>query len=265
MTDALVTTPTESVMEILVPGLPGPPGPPGPGGPGGVQGPPGPDGPPGPLGPQGPPGGFTIAAVVTDISYLPAVPTDDQAGMVWLVGTLSYLVYYYDAITGWLVLDMASGPQGPPGPPGSAGDPGVQGEVGPIGPQGDVGPAGPPGNVDDANPPSWQDLTPYIANPWAAVPGSSVRYLIDAWGRCQLAGEIFYPDGSPPDGSVMLQCPPLTSPSNTVTMMAVEDVVPARYYRVDVNSSGFIELRFPILHTTGQVFLDSVSWMTQPT
>ena len=117
-----------------------PPGPPGPGGPGGVHGPPGPDGPPGPLGPQGPPGGLVIAAVVTDISYLPAVPTADQVGMVWLVGITSYVVYYYDTIIGWQVLDIASGPQGPPGPPGSAGDPGAQGAVGPIGAQGAVGP-----------------------------------------------------------------------------------------------------------------------------
>lgn len=262
MTSALVTTTEDNVVEILVPGLPGPPGPPGPTGPGGVQGNPGPPGPTGNTGVQGPPGGFVIAAVVTDPSYLPAVPTADQMGMVWLVGTTSYVVYYYDPVAHWITLSIASGPQGPPGTAGPPGTPGLQGAVGPVGPAGAVGPVGAPGGMQDLVPPSWNDLTPYITAPWEPVPGSDVLYLVDAWGRCQLAGEIFYPKANPPDGSQMLQCPPLTSPSNPATVLAVEDVIPARYYRVDILSTGSIELRFPALNTTGQVFLDSVSWMT---
>jgi hypothetical protein len=122
--------------------------------------------------------------------------------------------------------------------------------------------------MQDLVAPSWADLTPFIASPWRPVAGSEVKYLVDAWGRCQLAGEIVYPNGNPPDGSVMLQCPPLTYPSSPVTMPAVEDVIPARYYRVDISPGGNIELRFPALNTTGQIFLDSVSWITatpQPT
>jgi hypothetical protein len=116
--------------------------------------------------------------------------------------------------------------------------------------------------MQDLIPPSWNDLTPYINAPWTPVPGSDLNYLIDTWGRCQLAGEIYYPNGNPPDGSSMIQCPPLTLPSNPVTVMAVEDVIPARYYRVDILPSGSIELRFPASHTTGQIFLDSISWTT---
>lgn len=261
MTDALVTTPDQNVVEILVPGLPGPPGPPGPTGPEGVQGPIGPPGPTGPPGPQGPPGGFVIAAVVTDTSYLPAVPAPEQMGMVWLVGTLTFVVYFYDPAAGWMSLALAPGLLGPQGPPGVAGPQGAAGSTGPTGAQGAVGPPGPSGTMDDLALPAWNDLSPFITLPWQPVPGSNVRYLIDAWGRCQLAGEIFYPDGSPQDGSVMLQCPPLTAPSAPVTVTAVEDVIPARYYRVDVSPTGFVELRFPSLNTTGQIFLDSISWI----
>jgi len=89
MSNATVDPAATDVIEILVPALPGPPGPPGPQGQGGLQGPTGPAGPTGPLGLQGPPGGFTIAAVVPDTTYLPAVPDASQAGMVWLVGPTS--------------------------------------------------------------------------------------------------------------------------------------------------------------------------------
>lgn len=260
MTDAaFVTTTDENLIEILVPGLPGPPGPPGPVGPGGVQGNLGPPGPVGPAGIQGPPGGFLIAGVVTDISYLPAPPAPDQMGMVWLVGTPP-VVYYYDPATGWMTLDIAVGPQGPAGTTGNAGSPGSQGAVGPAGPAGAVGPAGPPGGMQDLIPPDWNDLTSYIVSPWEPVPYSRVMYLVDAWGRCQLAGEIFYPNGNPPDGSTMIQCPPLTAPSNPTTLSAVEDVIPARSYRVDILPSGYAELRFPALNTTGQIFLDNLAW-----
>jgi hypothetical protein len=87
-------------------------------------------------------------------------------------------------------------------------------------------------------------------------------YLTDTWNRVQLAGEIFYPPGNPSDGSQILQCPPLTAPGNPVTLVTVEDVIPARYYRVDVFASGSVELRFPALNTTGQIFLDSLSWIS---
>jgi hypothetical protein len=114
--------------------------------------------------------------------------------------------------------------------------------------------------MQDLIPPTWNDLTPYLISPWQVVSHSTIQYLIDAWGRIQLAGEIFYPGGNPPDGSQMIQCPPTTIPPNPVTVMAVEDVIPARYYRLDITSAGSIELRFPLLNTTGQVFLDSVTW-----
>ena len=261
MTDAIVITPTENIVEILVPGLPGPPGPPGPTGPGGVQGDVGQQGPAGPAGPQGPPGGFLIAAVVTDTSYLPAVPAANQLGMVWLVGTPP-VVWFYDPVAGWMVLDIAVGPQGPPGPSGAPGAQGNQGATGPVGAQGAVGPAGTPGGMQDLVPPGWNDLNPFIASPWKVVPASNARYLVDAWGRCQLAGEIYYPGGNPRDGSAMVQCPPLTYPSENVTVTAVEDVIPARYYRVDIGIDGYVRLRFPATNTTGQVFLDGVSWIT---
>jgi hypothetical protein len=270
MTSTLDYSTSDQVVEILVPGMPGPPGPPGPTGAEGIQGNAGPPGQVGPPGPVGPPGGFFIAAVVTDPSYLPAVPYPAQIGMVWLVGpqlmpdgvTMSYVVYYYDPVAGWITLDMAAGPMGPPGVPGPQGNDGSQGAVGPAGPQGTVGPVGPPGGMQDLLPPSWNDLTPFINAPWEPVPGSNVQYLLDTWGRCQLAGEIFLPGGNPGDGSAMLQCPPLTTPTSTVTVLAVEDVIPARYYRVDVNSAGYVELRFPNLYTTGQVFLDTIAWTT---
>jgi hypothetical protein len=119
--------------------------------------------------------------------------------------------------------------------------------------------------MEDLVAPVWNDLTPFISPPWLPMPESEVQYLVDAWGRCQLAGEIFYPGGNPPDGSEMIECPPGTAPSSTVTVMAVEDVIPARYYRVDINNinGGLVELRYPALNTTGQIFLDSVSWIVE--
>jgi hypothetical protein len=116
--------------------------------------------------------------------------------------------------------------------------------------------------MQDLIAPQWNDLTPYIISPWQAIPSSQVLYLVDAWGRCQLTGEIFFPNGNPTEGSAMIQCPPLTAPTNPTTVVAVEDVIPARYYRLDILPSGYVELRFPALNTTGQVFLDSVSWIT---
>lgn len=261
-----VVTPTTSIVEILTPGLPGPGGPPGPRGPGGVQGASGPSGPIGPAGPQGPPGGFMIAGTVADNSYLPAVPTSEQIGMVWLVGTpptVPYVVWFYDSIQGWMTLDLAVGPQGIPGPTGPTGPQGIQGPTGPQGAQGPVGPQGVPGGMGNLIAPAWQDLTPNLAAPWKAVPGSSVQFLVDAWGRCQLAGEVFYPGANPRDGSIILQCPAGTSPAVNVTVVAVEDVIPARFYRIDIGSDGNIRLRFALTSTTGQVFLDSVSWITR--
>lgn len=259
---AVVNTTDTGVIEILTPGLPGPPGQPGPEGAQGVMGPPGPAGATGPTGPQGPPGGFVIAGVVTNTSYLPATPAPQDLGKVWLVGTTSYVVHFYDATTGWQVLNIAAGPPGPPGPPGAAGTQGQQGPQGPSGAQGNTGMQGAPGDMTTLVPPAWQDFTANLVNPWKPVPGSSVEYMIDAWGRCQLRGEIYFSGGDPSDLSIMATCPPTTTPNETVTLLAVEDVTPARGYRVDVGPDGNIRLRFPLLNSTGKLFLDSLSWVT---
>jgi hypothetical protein len=117
--------------------------------------------------------------------------------------------------------------------------------------------------------PQWVDLTPQLVTPWKAVPGSQLQWMVDAWGRAQLAGEVYYPGGNPPDRSVIFQCPPGTIPVQTRTVTVVEDVVPARFYRVDINIDGSIRLRFPLANSTGQLFLDNVSWIvpmgTSPT
>lgn len=260
MSDITVTGPTTDVITVTVPGLPGPPGPPGPHGPGGVQGPIGPTGPAGPSGPHGPPGGFTVAGTGPDTSYLPAAPAAGQEGMVWLIGTTSYVVYWWNGTT-WQTLNMVAGPQGPVGPVGPTGGQGIQGAIGPTGAQGPVGPTGPQGDPGLLVKPTWQDATSLLTGPWVAV-SASISYLVDAWGRCQLRGEISHP-GNPADYSVLMDCPPGTTPTQSVTLPAIEDVTPARVYRVDVNTDGKIYLRCPALNTTGQLFLDSISWMTQ--
>lgn len=259
MSDITVTGPTTEVIEISVPGLLGPPGPPGPQGPGGVAGPTGPAGPSGPTGFHGPPGGFTVAAVVPDISHLPATPTPAQVGMVWLVGTTTYVVYWYNG-TAWQTLNVVAGPQGPPGPAGIQGSPGIQGAAGPAGTQGPVGAAG----ANGTNPPApvWQPFLTLLA-PWAPIPTSQVQFLKDPWGRVQLRGEVFFAGGSPHDMSPIATCPVGTTPTQTVTLYAIQDVTPAQVYRVDVNMNGTIYLRFPTTTSTGQLFLDGLSWMTQ--
>lgn len=214
-----------------------------------------------------------IAAVVADTTYLPCPPLPEQAGMVWLVGTpptVPYAVWYYNPALvgtgtdpdGWQELDIAVGPQGIDGPTGPAGAAGPQGATGPTGAQGPVGPTGAGGGMADLVSPVWYDLTTNITAPWRVVPGSTAQYLVDAWGRCQLAGEVYFPGSSPPEGSIILTCPTNTVPANNVTVVAVEDVIPARFYRVDIGTDGNIRLRFPLSNTTGQLFLDSVSWMT---
>jgi hypothetical protein len=262
MSDITVTGPTTEVIEITTPGMPGPPGPAGPQGAGGVQGPTGPVGPSGPAGPQGPPGGFTIADTVPDSSYLPAAPTAAQAGMVWLVGVSpNYVVYWWNG-TAWQILDIAVGPQGPPGPVGSMGSAGTQGVTGPTGAQGPVGSPGIDGGMGQLIQPSWVDGTSLLASPWQPVAGSTVWYIIDAWGRCSLWGEVFYPGGNPPDDSVIMQIPPGMTPiTQDITLPVVEDVNPARTYRVDVRTTGSIVLRFPLMNTSGKLFLDSITWM----
>ena len=257
---SVVTTPIDNVIEILTPGLPGPPGPPGSAGASGVQGPTGPAGVPGPAGPVGPPGGFVVAATVPDISHLPATPLPAQAGQVWLVGTTNFIVYWWNG-TAWQTLNIAVGPQGPQGLPGPAGSQGLQGAVGPTGAQGPVGPAGAPGSMAQLVAPQWQVLTANLVGPWRVGPGSLTLFMADPWNRVQLSGEIYYPGGSPPDGSIMVQCPSGTTPSRTVTSVATEDVTPARFYRVDIGSDGNIRLRFPPRTSSGQVLLDSVSWV----
>jgi hypothetical protein len=214
----------------------------------------------GPVGPQGPPGGFVIAQVVLDESYLPSVPPPENSGMIWLVGTPP-VVWFYDSVQGWITLDVAVGPQGLAGNTGLGGVQGDQGATGPTGPQGPVGPTGAQGDMGQLAPPTWSSLNAYVTSPWQGVPGSALQYMVDAWGRCQLAGEIYFPGGNPTEGSVMLSCPLNTTPQRPITVMAVEDVIPARTYRVDIGIDGNIRLRFPATNTTGQVFLDSVSWI----
>jgi len=259
MSDATVTTPEIDVIEIVTPGLPGPPGQPGPRGPGGVQGPTGPAGPVGPSGPQGPPGGFVVAAVVPDVSHLPAAPTSAQAGQVWLVGTTSYVVYWWNG-TAWQTLNMAAGPQGPPGPAGPTGPAGPQGAVGPTGAQGPVGATGATGGMDQLLPASWQDASSLLVTPWKALPGSLISYSLDGFGRCQLRGEVYFQGGNPGDASIIMTCPPGTTPTQNATLAAIEDVIPTRVYRVDVRTDGNIVLRFPVPQSTGQLFLDSLIW-----
>lgn len=261
MTDAIVITPESSVVEILVPGLPGPPGPPGPTGAQGVQGPNGQVGSVGPMGLQGPPGGFVIAGVVDAPNLLPAVPDASVDGQVWLVGTDTYTVYYYNVDT-WMTLDIVTGPEGPAGLPGPIGPQGLQGAVGPTGAQGPVGPTGAPGGMDDLVQSAWLDASMLLAAPWQVVPGSSMFYITDPFGRCSLMGEISYPGGNPRDGTLIMACPPGTAPQfQSLAAFAIEDVIPARTYRVDINMDGNIYLRFPAMNTTGQLFLDSVTWM----
>ena len=264
MSNAQVTLAEPDVIEILSPGLPGPPGQPGAQGAQGVQGPLGPPGVAGPFGPQGPPGGFVVAAVVPDTSYLPAIPVGSQVGTVWLVGTTTYVVYFYDSIVGWMTLNMAAGPQGVQGPTGPQGQQGIQGAIGPTGAQGPVGPVGPEGTLASITVPQWQDLSGNLVSPWKIVPSSSLLFFINPWGRCQLSGEIYYPGGNPPDGSIMIQCPAGTVPSQNSVSPAVADTNPAQFYRVDVGSDGNIRLRYPTLNNAGQLFLDNVSWITSP-
>jgi hypothetical protein len=61
--------------------------------------------------------------------------------MVWLVGTTSYVVYWWNGTT-WQTLNIAAGPQGPPGTTGATGPAGPQGVIGPAGAQGPTGPQG---------------------------------------------------------------------------------------------------------------------------
>lgn len=262
MTDAIVITPETDVIEILTPGLPGPPGMPGPRGPGGVQGPAGPTGPVGPVGFHGPPGGFVVAAVVPDTSHLPATPTTAQSGQVWLVGTTTYVVYWYNG-TAWQTLNVVAGPQGPPGSTGAAGTAGPQGVVGPTGAQGPVGPTGATGGMAQLFPPTWANASSLLVTPWKVVTNSLVSYYIDGFGRCQLRGEVFFQGGNPGDASIIMTCPPNSTPKQNATLYAVEDVIPTRVYRVDVRTDGNIVLRFPVTYSTGQLFLDSLSWSTQ--
>jgi len=256
MSDITLSGPAADVIEISVPGMPGPPGQPGPQGAGGVQGPTGPAGPTGPTGHAGPPGGFTIAGTVATSNLLPATPAPGQEGMVWLVGTTSYVVYWWNG-TAWQTLNIASGPQGPFGPTGATGGAGPQGVIGPTGAQGPAGATGPTGTTPAS--PIWQPLTTLVS-PWTAL--TTIQYLSNAWGQVRLRGEVSFPGGNPSDQSIIATCP-VAAPKQTTTLFTVEDVIPARVYRVDVNTDGRIYLRFPALNTTGQLFLDGISWQTQ--
>jgi len=110
-------------------------------------------------------------------------------------------------------------------------------------------------------PPQWQDISVLLQSPWKVVSGSSMLFMQDAWGRCQLRGEIYLPNGNPQDRSVMLNLPTGTAPSQTTTVMCAEDVIPARSYRVDVGIDGTVTLRFPAMNTTGLIFLDAATWI----
>jgi hypothetical protein len=259
MSDITVTGPTADVIEITVPGLPGPQGPPGPYGPGGVQGPTGYTGDVGPQGPPGPPGGFVIADSVPDTSYLPAQPTAEQMGMVWLVGAPPVVYFWSPGTSTWVTLDIAVGPTGPPGASGMGGVQGDQGNTGPTGAQGPMGPTGPAGT--SPLPPVWQPLLT-LMSPWQVIPNSHLEFMLDPWGHCTLRGEVFFPGGNPPDQSPICACP-AGAPTQTATLYAIQDVIPAQGYRVDVNIDGTIYLRFPPLNSTGQLFLDGISWYTQ--
>jgi hypothetical protein len=118
--------------------------------------------------------------------------------------------------------------------------------------------------MDQLVPPVWQDGGSLLLAPWRNVPGSSTTYLIDAWGRCQLHGEVYYPNTDPPDATPIMMCPLGTTPTQDYTQVAVEDCEPARMYRVDIRTDGRIYLRYPALNTTGQLFLDNISWIIPP-
>ena len=208
MSDITVTGPTADVIEITTPGMPGPPGAPGPQGPGGVQGPTGPAGPVGPSGPHGPPGGFTIADVVPDISYLPAAPAAGQEGMVWLVGTTSYVVYWWNG-TAWQTLNVATGPQGPVGPAGPTGAQGPQGAAGPTGAQGPVGPTGAAAPIVTA---PYEDFT--VAGP-ISLPGAGAFTVLPAPG---LTGDVT--NGNPWQVLVMISAYVDTSTNSNVIAIA---------------------------------------------
>jgi hypothetical protein len=108
----------------------------------------------------------------------------------------------------------------------------------------------------------WQDATDLLVAPWQVVSGSLIRFILDSFGRCQLGGEVYYPGGNPPEGSIIMQCPAGSTPTTDVTVTACEDVIPSRFYRVDINTDGNIRLRFPTSSTSGKLFLDTVSWVT---
>ena len=249
------------VVEILVPGLPGPPGSAGPTGMQGPAGASGPQGPMGPFGPQGPPGGFVIGGTVVNVSDLPASPASPD--QVWLVGTTSYVTYYHTP-SGWQQLTSVSGPQGPQGPQGIVGPMGLQGPAGSTGAQGVIGPPGPATLAPPPPLPGWNDLTPYVLLPWKVMPGIRTEFMLTLTGYCRLRGEVFFPGGSPLDNSQIFSCPANVTPSLQVLgLMACEDVVPARFYRVDVGTDSTARLRFPLANTTGQMILDGLSWMIQ--
>jgi hypothetical protein len=185
--------------------------------------------------------------------------------MVWLVGTTSYIVHFYDPVAHWMTLNIAAGPQGPSGPAGPPGAAGGQGAVGPTGAQGLTGPQGPPGGVEQliSFAPQWQDVINNVVPPWKAVANSPVLFMSNAFGRCQLSGEVFYPGGNPPDGSIIMQVPSGALPTSNSVFSAIEDVTPARVYRVDVQTDGNVVLRFPAKNTSGQLFLDNLAWISR--
>jgi len=114
--------------------------------------------------------------------------------------------------------------------------------------------------MDQLLPASWQDASSLLVTPWKALPGSLISYSLDGFGRCQLRGEVYFQGGNPGDASIIMTCPPGTTPTQNATLAAIEDVIPTRVYRVDVRTDGNIVLRFPVPQSTGQLFLDSLIW-----
>jgi len=114
-------------------------------------------------------------------------------------------------------------------------------------------------------PPGWNNLNSSILAPWAALDSAQMLWMKDTWGRVQLKGELTYSGGDPPDGSPMLLCPAGTAPSYPFSLVAVEDVIPARFYRIDVGTDGNVRIRYPLAHSTGHVILDSITWVASAT
>jgi hypothetical protein len=91
---------------------------------------------------------------------------------------------------------------------------------------------------------------------------STPQYLVTAAGEVRLRGEIQFPGGSPLDTTPIFSCPAGTTPSQLAMLLAIEDVNPARSYRVDIGVDGVGRLRYPERSTSGSLILDPLCWFT---